>query len=201
MKLLPISSSETLRKAKEFPSGREDIFITSYPKSGTTWLQAQVFTLINLDRVRNHKENLELRHITDYAPFFEVDGTWQDCEKPTLKARYNESHDKLGRRIFNTHLLPSQLPLTTGKIIYVVRNGRDVAWSFYNHLSNQIIGDGGDDFGSFDNFLRLWLNGDLPYSKWIDHVATWKAYTDSEEGRGKVLLLHYESMKEDLDGK
>ena len=98
--------------------------------------------------------------------------------------------------MFNTHLLPSQLP-GESKIVYVVRSGRDVAWSFYNHLSNQIE-DGGDDFGSFANFLRLWLNGDLPYSKWVDHLKTWRAYIDSPEGMSRVLLLNYESMKEDL---
>ena len=196
MKLLPISSHETLGKCRTFASSSRDVFCTSYPKSGTTWLQAQVFALINLDRVRGGAESLELSHITDYAPFFEVDKSWEDTKEPKLKAKYDENHHNLGRRMFNTHLLPSQLP-GESKIVYVVRSGRDVAWSFYNHLSNQIE-DGGDDFGSFANFLRLWLNGDLPYSKWVDHLKTWRAYIDSPEGMSRVLLLNYESMKEDL---
>jgi|MDTB01.2.fsa_nt_gb hypothetical protein len=197
MKLLPISSTETLWRCRSFKASSEDVLITSYPKSGTTWLQAQVWALINLNGERGGAESLDLSHITDFAPFFEADTSWEDSAEPELKAKYNESHRKLGRRIFNTHLLPSQLPMGDCKIIYVVRSGRDVAWSFFNHLSNQIE-DGGDDFGSFDNFLQLWLNGDIPYSKWVDHLKTWKAFIDSPEGDSRVLLLHYEDMKEDL---
>ena len=96
-----------------------------------------------------------------------------------------------------SHTLYAQEATASTVLPESIPGGRDVAWSFFNHLSNQIE-DGGDDFGSFDNFLQLWLNGDIPYSKWVDHLKTWKAFIDSPEGDSRVLLLHYEDMKEDL---
>lgn len=196
MKFLPISSEETLKKAKSLQVQDLDLFIASYPKSGTTWLQAVCFSLLRLDKA---SEELELEHISEYAPFLEVDRSWEDTREPSLKSKYNEAHKRLGRRMFNTHVLPEHLP-DNGLVIYIVRDPRDVCLSFYHHLSNQIE-DGGDDFGSFENFTKLWLSGDLPYSKWVDHLVTWKNYIDSSQSGGRVLLLRYEDMVKDLAGE
>jgi len=195
MKFLPISSEETLKKAKSLQVQDLDLFIASYPKSGTTWLQAVCFSLLRLDKA---SKELELEHISEYAPFLEVDRSWE-AREPSLKSKYNEAHKRLGRRMFNTHVLPEHLP-DKGLVIYIVRDPRDVCLSFFHHLSNQIE-DGGEDFGSFENFTKLWLSGDLPYSKWVDHLVTWKDYIDSSQSGGRVLLLRYEDMVKDLGGE
>jgi hypothetical protein len=43
----------------------------SYPKSGTTWTQYIVYTLAT-------RGERELEHISMYAPFYEIDATWDN---------------------------------------------------------------------------------------------------------------------------
>jgi len=50
MPLLPITSQSTITKCKELPLRASDIFICSYPKSGTTWTQQIVLSLLLADK-------------------------------------------------------------------------------------------------------------------------------------------------------
>jgi hypothetical protein len=68
-----------------------------------------------------------------------------------LAASVQAHHTRFGRRCFNTHLPWELMPRggdgTSGgsqrpKYIYLVRDGRDAAVSFYHHLSNQAPADG-----------------------------------------------------------
>ena len=69
-------------------------------------------------------------------PFLEADSTWEKLADTDHTV--NQRHTLLGRRLFNTHLYPSMLPLEGAKAVYVTRRGADAAFSFYQHLSNQI---------------------------------------------------------------
>jgi hypothetical protein len=95
----------------------------------------------------NGGEADDLDHISNYCPFAENDKSFdfsqsqsQSNENGKLKEQYLIRHKELGRTIFNTHLLLKQhLPKAKDvRIVYVVRNCVDVAWSFYNHMINQV---------------------------------------------------------------
>ena len=64
--LLPITSPNTLNNCKNLPL-TNDIFIASYPKSGTTWTQAIVYHLLAAGR----DDLPPLEHISNFAAFFE----------------------------------------------------------------------------------------------------------------------------------
>ena len=229
MPLLPITSPTTLKLCQTLPSQSSDIFICSYPKSGTTWTQHIVLSLLlaasatkkNHNHHNNESSIIEsYQHVSDYAPFYEVDAHW-DFDEQNLIHDIQTRHAKLGRRVFNTHLrwdmLPQPLPhdstrstkdndvkqntgtltcSSAAKYIYIMRSPLDVCVSFYHHLSNQIEGRYED---TFDQFYEDWLNGDIAFGSWVDHVLSFApALARNSEN---VLLLTYENLLNDLAGE
>lgn len=139
-------------------------------------------------------------HISQYTPFFENDRTWDfahdrlQCDSfddlGRLKANYNTNHhEKLHHHVFNTHIPFALLPQSSSvKCIYVMRQGKDAATSFYHHLSNQADAD--QYTGSFSQFLSEFLSGSLPYGAWVDHVHD---YLSAAKGQ-HILVVQYEDM-------
>jgi sulfotransferase len=219
MPLLSITSPATIRKCADLPLHDADVFICSYPKSGTTWMQHIVLSLLLRHNDNNNKDDnvtmdsgdsettttttttttasrassssRHYRHVSELAPFFEIDAHW---EGDNVVAWIRQNHQSLGRRVFNTHLRFSMLPKirmmmtttmtsqlhqqlggsgqVTAKIIYLVRSPLDTCVSFYHHLSNQV--EGGYNGSSFDEFFDEWLDGKLPFGSWLDHVRSYE---------------------------
>ena len=118
--LPPFTTEGVLKNVKNLDHAHPTVFIASYPKSGTTWMQAIVFHILS-------KHPLE--HISNFSPFVETNGTWDASGQ--VKNIYRQTQELVGWRAFNTHLLPEMLPESPNfKFIYVIRNGKDVAVSF-----------------------------------------------------------------------
>ena len=63
------------------------------------------------------------------------------------------------------------------RFIYLIRDGRDVIVSFYNHLVHQEVEDGGYE-GTLDEFVAEWLDGKIAFGKWTDHLKSWLRVRD-----------------------
>ena len=192
---LPITSEATLAACSALDVGDGDVFIASYPKSGTTWTQAIVSALVSGGE--------RPRHVGDVAPFYEIDPHWRH-DSDSGGSRYvgspraADAHARLGRRVFNTHLRHAMLPRGEGaRIVYVVRDGADVCVSFFHHLASQ-RGDAGRYDKGLDEFWREWLRGELPYGRWSDHLASYAAAAAGDDPR--VLVVSYEQLSSDLEG-
>jgi hypothetical protein len=126
----------------------------------------------------------------------------------------NDNHQYF--RVFNTHLRPHQLP-PNAKCLYVMRHPFDVLASFYYHLANMDVTDGGYT-GTPTEFCQDFVQGTVLYGKWQDHLEAWlssdkvvgqtqsskpkdSGNDDVDEIHGSVLLLHYDEMKNDLKGQ
>ncbi len=211
MPLLPITSNSTIRACRAMKVSPKDVFVCSYPKSGTTWTQNIVVRLLweisgMNSRYKKHRPLPEDWHLSQSAPFYEVDQYWlpkegepessvepQPMERlPAQTPIKDDSNSEY--RVFNTHLLPHQLP-ENARCVYVVRDPLDAMVSFYHHLSNQSVEDGGFT-GSFDEFFEGFLDGSIVYGKWQNHIEAWMGRDVKNER--KVLFLHYEDMKENL---
>ena len=57
-----------------------------------------------------------------------------------------------------------------------------------------------ENFG-FSDFVEDFLSGDLPYSPYPAHVASYVKALDVEGLRRKVLVLRYEDLKKDWDSQ
>jgi hypothetical protein len=155
----------------------DDVFVCSYPKSGTTLLQMILFQLTTDGDVER------IPHILAVSPWFEAE-PWLDL-RDYLAAFPSP-------RILKSHLHRSGLP-RTGKLIYVVRDVRDVALSAYHHsalVSGREI--------QLDLFMNLFLRGHPGFGggTWASHIRSWWPHRDDPN----VLFLQYDEMLADLAG-
>jgi hypothetical protein len=151
----------------------DDIFIVTYPRSGTTWMQMILYQLTT-------DGDMDFPHIYEYCPWFESSsrcaGGFEGLPSP---------------RLFKSHLRYRQIPRGPCKYIYVARNGKDVAVSYY-HLSQTHNGYQ----GSFAEFFDLFLRGKVAFGSWFQHVKGWWRHRNDSN----VLFLRYEDLLSDLEG-
>jgi hypothetical protein len=150
----------------------DDIFIVTYPRSGTTWLQMILYQLTT-------DGSMDVPHIAEYCPWF---------EKSQRSA--NGFDTRPSPRLFKSHLAYRDVPKGPGKYIYVARDGRDVAVSYY-HLYRAYNGYG----GTFPEFFERFLDGHVGYGSWFRHVKGWWAHRHDLN----VLFLTYEELTRDLE--
>ncbi|XP_006840042.1 PREDICTED: amine sulfotransferase-like [Chrysochloris asiatica] len=79
---------DLLENLEDFEIRDDDVFIVTYPKSGTIWAQ-QILSLIYFEEHRNRTDNVET---VDRAPFFEYN------------ARKMDFHARPSPRLFTSHL-------------------------------------------------------------------------------------------------
>jgi hypothetical protein len=149
----------------------DDIFIVTYPRSGTTWLQYILHLLTS-------GEEAGFEHISQVAPWFE-----RSLAVGALTAADLESMPS--PRIFKSHLARCWVP-PGARYIYVARDGRDVACSYYHFYRSHLRYT-----GSFEAFLRRFLAGDLQYGSWFKHTRAWSAH----RGDPALLYLRYEELR------
>jgi hypothetical protein len=156
----------------DFTLRPDDIFIVSYPRSGTTWVQMILYQLTT-------DGSMDFQHIYEVCPHF---------ESPLSYGK--DFEDRPSPRMFKTHLFYKQLPKGPCKYIYVARNGKDVAVSLYHFITTQ------HGFRwSFQIFFALFVRGRM-HGSWFKHVGDWWVRRDDPN----VLFLKYEELIHDLEG-
>jgi hypothetical protein len=157
----------------EFVPRPDDVFIVTYPRSGTTWMQMILYQLTT-------DGTMDFPHIYEYCPWFE-----------------RSSRSGLGfearpsPRLFKSHLPYKKIPKGPCKYIYVARDGRDVVVSYY-HLHRNYNGFE----GTFADFFDRYLRGKVEFGSWFEHVQGWWRHRNDSN----VLFLRYEETLRDLEG-
>ena len=106
----------------DFPFRNDDIVISTYAKSGTTWLQQIIAQLLF--------PGCEGMEVAEMSP-------WMDLRIPPKEVKLPEVEAQTHRRFMKTHLPVDALVYSPlAKYIYIGRDGRDVVWSMYNHHAN-----------------------------------------------------------------
>jgi hypothetical protein len=198
MPLLPITSQRTVEACRSLQVTDDDIFVCSYPKSGTTWTQNLVCRLLAVSIGMTIPEDW---HLSQSAPFFELDQYWQGKDRvppqTPLELVDQQTGTKKTHRVFNTHLRPHQLP-PNARCIYVIRDALDVLTSFFFHLANMAEADGGYA-ETAEQFCSDFVDGTVLYGKWQDHLEAWLGI--SNRNASNVLVLHFEDMKHNLEAE
>lgn len=155
----------------------DDVYIATYPKSGTTWLQHIVNQMLGEPRGKDIR-------IDQAIPWPGVET--QDFIDNLSSPRY-----------FKTHMKWRWVPKGDGvKYIYCYRNPKDVVVSYYHHTQNFKY----YDFKvSLDEYFRQIFMDEkaATHGSYFDHVAEWLEQKDNKN----ILFMTYEDMSEDLLGE
>ena len=159
------------------PAGRgltvfdDDVFIVSYPRSGNTWLRFLVGNLVRQD------EPVTFANLESQIPeiYMFPDRILRGLPRP----RILKSHECFDPRY--------------KKIIYVVRDPRDVAVSYYHYaIKRKKIADSYPLEKFVPRFLNAEFDVDWKWSaSWSDHVMSWTCLRRNHDG---FLLLRYEDL-------
>ncbi|GIY27874.1 amine sulfotransferase [Caerostris darwini] len=170
-------SPKCFQEALEYKPKAGDVFIDTYPKCGTTWMQNVAMYIF--------RKGKKMEKSTDFlklAPFIDLIGLEGIINMPRPGA-------------FKTHLPYSYMPHSPdAKYIFVARNPKDCCVSFFYHTRDQ-PGFGYWD-GGFDDFFELFMAGELEYNDYFDHLLDWYLHINDPN----VFYTTYEDMKKDIKG-
>lgn len=152
----------------------DDTFVVSYPRSGNTWTRFLIANLVHTDK------DVSFANIERLIP--DTSSQSNRALKATPRPRIIKTHE------YFDHRYP--------KIIYIVRDPRDVALSYYDFQRKymQI-----DDAYPLEKYVDDYVNGNLisiGWGTWGENVASW-IYTRGK--RNNFLLMRYEDMMKNTE--
>ena len=178
-------SEESFAKAESYQAGRDDVFVVTQMKCGTTWMQHVVYEVL----CRGNGTLVET-------------GTAMYAVAPWLEGRKSVSVDEaplLGTerpsRIIKTHLPATLCPYSReARYIYVARHPVSCFASCIDFVRTNV----GVMAPAMPAFEEWYCSPDLMWwGTWTDHVKGWWSRSRDERN---VLFVHFEEMKNNLPG-
>jgi hypothetical protein len=145
----------------------DDTFVISYPRSGSTWSRFLIANLVY------PKDAITFANLDEFVP----------ATASVSRRRL----DQVARpRIIKCH---NYFDHRYQRVIYIVRDPRDVVLSEYRFLlKKRLIADG----YPMELFVQRFLRGEVnEYSSWKENVGSWTAARGGDDG---FLLLRYEDI-------
>ena len=188
---IPIMTRESLEKLKVFNLRSDDIILSSYPRSGSTWVRHILRLLRNGGR--DNGESLDVA-----VPWLEAVNS--EIRK-VFKLPPTTVEELPSPRMFKVHLpyelTPGGFPHTTKvKYIYLARNPKDTSVSEWYFSQTQLKKFIGVESRSWDKFLGEFLEQKGvtgAFGGWLNHVIGWWKHRDESN----ILFLKYEDLKKE----
>ncbi|XP_043720850.1 cytosolic sulfotransferase 15-like [Telopea speciosissima] len=178
---------------RNFQPLNTDILLVTTPKSGTVWLKALAFAIVNRNRYPLISQNPLLNtNPHDLVPFLEY-GVFINNQIPYISTLPSP-------RLYASHIpytsLPESIKNTTDcRIVYLCRNPKDMFVSllhFMGKLRPENLGP-----LLLEQAFESFCMGAYEFGPYWDHMlGFWKESLEKPE---KVLFLKYEELKEDTN--
>jgi len=144
-----------------------DVFVGSYPRSGSTWLRFMLLEIL----------------AGQASGFSNTNEMLPDVGRHSTGAGVLPANG----RLIKTHEV---FRPEYKKAIYLVRDPRDVCLSEFAY--QKALGLTRDNFDSYlERFLGAGVN---PFGSWRDHATSWM--DAAESGRAEILTVNFEQLKE-----
>ncbi|XP_073403252.1 sulfotransferase 2B1-like isoform X2 [Dendrobates tinctorius] len=166
----------------EFQVRDDDIYNITYPKSGTTWM-IEILSLI--------QKNGDPTWSNTVPNWERV--PWIEESDYAKKLQQSEEHPRLITSHLPRHLFMKSFNGSKAKVIYTIRNPKDVAVSLYYF---SIMSSYFKDPENLDCFLKEFLTENMPYGSWFNHVKGWMELL----GKDNFMFQTYEDLQKDLRG-
>ncbi|KAK7146596.1 hypothetical protein R3I93_014143 [Phoxinus phoxinus] len=180
--------TDNWEKVQNFQARPDDILIATYPKAGTTWVSYILDLLYfgNDDLERQTSQPIYMR-----IPFLEL------CFQEFSTVTGTEMADNLptSPRLIKTHLPVQLVPKSfweqNSRIVYLARNAKDNAVSYFHFdRMNMVQPEPGD----WNSFIQKFMKGKNVFGPWYDHVSGW---WEKKQTYPNLLYLFYEDLVED----
>ena len=182
------------------------IWLTSYPKSGNTWVRSFISTILfsvngendfsNLGQIRQFPDRIFFKeYVKDFGDVYEVARNWINVQN------YLNLDRKI--KIFKTHHVNCTIennPFTnlnnTAGVIHIVRDPRNVVTSIMNHWSLKDINASKELIINENNWLGLKNHeNDVRSNQIPTLISSWKTHYNSwKQNSHNYLLIKYEDL-------
>ncbi|KAI1294651.1 Sulfotransferase 1E1 [Halotydeus destructor] len=166
----------SLEETLDYVARDGDLFITTYPKCGTTWMQQIVTLLFNNGKIEG-EDTLE-KGLFTYIPFLEAMGTKSLAIKRPIAMK---THLPFNLQPFNVR----------AKYIIVLRNPKDVCVSLYYHKKLAPLYPEIFETYTMQVHIEAFLKGEIPSGSYFDWVSSWWSQRDNPN----IKFFIYEDMK------
>ncbi|MFN8284859.1 MAG: sulfotransferase domain-containing protein [Chitinophagales bacterium] len=160
----------------DYEDRETDIYLVTYIKSGTTWMQVILHNLVT-------DGNMDFEHIYDVSPWPQNEAYNGDSVERINKLpspRILKSHDKYA--FYNADC--------KNKFIFVYRDGKDVAVSLFHHNKNYK-----DPDLTFDENFKEYFSDSTEQANWFKFTNEWL----QNKNNFNILYVSYDDMKNNFD--
>ncbi|XP_076859269.1 cytosolic sulfotransferase 3-like [Brachyhypopomus gauderio] len=178
--------TDNWENVQNFKARPDDILIATYPKAGTTWVSYILDLLYFGNTAPERQTSLP---IYMRVPFLET-------AFPVIPAGVKLA-DNLPTtpRLIKTHLPVQLVPKSfweqNSRVVYVARNAKDNAVSYF-HFDKMNIGQ--PEPGDWSTFLKNYIDGKNVFGPWYDHVC---GYWEKKKTYSNIHYIFFEDMVED----
>ncbi|XP_031130289.1 cytosolic sulfotransferase 17-like [Ipomoea triloba] len=179
------------RVLAEFNPRPSDVILSSFPKTGTTWLKSLLYSIIN----RSSLDSLVNNNPHNLVPYLEVQVYGDHHQESSESSTHLSSEDTT--RLFSTHipyqLLGKTLESSGCRVVYVARNPKDTLNSLWHFVNKWKMGE--EAPWELEDAVEKFLRGTVPYGPYYEHVFGYRMA--SLKNPSKFFFITYEELKDD----